>query len=69
MSVLLWIVCIGSYAMALLAFSVGKSDIQLIAAGVFATCGTVAMVGAAILSRMSTPRDIAHGVPVGEADV
>jgi hypothetical protein len=55
MAIFLWIVTLGSYAMALLAFAVGKSDIQLIAAGVYATCGTVAMVGASVISRLPPP--------------
>lgn len=36
----------------LLAFGAHASDIQLILSGVFATCGAVALTGAAIIHRL-----------------
>ncbi len=56
MTAFLWLIAIGSYSFAVLSFTVSRSDIQLIAAGVFATCGTVALVGASILGRLQSPK-------------
>ena len=54
MRTFLMVVSVTSYVIAIVAFVGGlaHSDMQLVLAGVFATCGTVAFAGAAVIERL-----------------
>ena len=54
MRTFLIVVSVTAYVIAIFAFFGGlaHSDMQIVLAGVFATCGTVAFVGAAVIERL-----------------
>jgi hypothetical protein len=53
MSAFLIMNCVASYWSALVALAFDRWDDPLLAFGVFATCGTVAVVGPALLERIT----------------
>jgi hypothetical protein len=69
MSAFLAIVSILSYLFAAFAFvlAFSGSDIQFILAGVFATCGTVAATGVAIVNRLDAITRNGNQSPAAEA--